>query len=180
MLDIGAYTGLMSILAARAHPGNRVHLFEPLERIIERANVNVKLNGFGQRIERHPVAASDTNGTAEITLYRGENALGTGSGIGVKANKTAVATKAIPTVRIDDYLPDITPTTIKLDVEGHELAALSGMEQTIARHRPNMLIESWDHSRSDVLGIMQRHGYDMQRTEPEDRPVNNYIATPRG
>lgn len=179
ILDIGAYTGLMSILAARAHPENAVHLFEPLERIIERANVNVKLNGLGQRIQRHPVAASDSNDTAEITLYRGENALGTGSGIGVKANKVPVTTKTIPTVRIDDYLPDIRPTAIKVDVEGHELAALNGLERTIATNRPNMLIESWDHSRSEVLALMERHGYVMQRTEPEDRSVNNYIATPR-
>lgn len=179
ILDIGAYSGLMSILAAHAHPANTIHLFEPLERIIERANVNVKLNGMGQRITRHAVAASDQNGFSEITLYRGEDALGTGSGIGTKQDKEVIGTKRITTARIDDLLPDLEVTAIKLDVEGHELAALSGMEQTIARSRPHMLVESWQDDRTQVMQIMAEHGYDMRRTEPEDRVVNNYIATPR-
>ncbi|MEP1353639.1 MAG: hypothetical protein ABJX32_10580 [Tateyamaria sp.] len=42
-----------------------------------------------------------------------------------------------------------------------------------------MLVESWESDRTQVLKIMAEHGYDMQRTEPEDRTVNNYIATPR-
>mmetsp|Transcript_23218 Transcript_23218/g.39874 ORF Transcript_23218/g.39874 Transcript_23218/m.39874 type:complete len:171 (-) Transcript_23218:38-550(-) len=170
----------MSILAAHAHSDNQVHLFEPLERIIERANVNVKLNGMGRRIARHPVAASDNNGSSEISLYRGEDALGTGSGIGVKSDKTVVGTKNIATVRIDDYLPTVNAQAVKVDVEGHELAALNGMENTIARCRPNMLVESWEDDRTAVLKLMAQHGYDMLRTEPEDRRVNNYIATPRG
>lgn len=179
ILDIGAYTGLMSLLAAHAHPNNRIHLFEPLERIIERANVNVKLNGMGQRIARHAIAASNVNGSTEITLYRGEDALGTGSGIGAKKDKDVIGTKLIRTARIDDFLPDLYVTAIKLDVEGHELAALSGLEKTISRCRPHMLVESWDSDRTEVMKIMAEHGYDMQRTEPEDRTVNNYIATPR-
>lgn len=179
ILDIGAYTGLMPLLAAHAHPDNTIHLFEPLERIIERANVNVKLNGMGRRIARHAVAASDANGSTEITLYRGEDALGTGSGIGTKKDKKVIGTKAIATARIDDFLPDLNAKAIKLDVEGHELAALLGLEKTISRCRPHMLVESWESDRTQVLKIMAEHGYDMQRTEPEDRTVNNYIATPR-
>ena len=179
VLDIGAYSGLMSILAARAHPDNIVHLFEPLERIIERASVNIKLNGLGQRVTRHNVAASHSHGTAEIHLYRGEDALGTGSSIDPKPAKTATITKLIKTVSIDELLPNIAPQIVKIDVEGHELACLAGLEKAITRGRPNMLIESWDHSRTELLRLMQDHGYTMQRTEARTLPVNNYIALPR-
>ena len=47
-----------------------------------------------RRIARHAVAASDTNGSTEITLYRGEDALGTGSGIGTKKDKKVIGTKS--------------------------------------------------------------------------------------
>lgn len=180
VLDIGAYSGLMSLLAARAHPDNEVHLFEPLERVIERANVNVKINGLGRKIARHPLAASDSTGEVKIHLYRNEDFLGTGSSIDAKSGKNVMGEKAIRTVAVDEYLPDIAPRTIKIDVEGHELATLKGLEQTIERAHPNLLIEVWERTRDEVLGRLRDHGYTLERVEPEERPVNNYIALPRG
>ena len=179
VLDIGAYSGLMSILAARAHPENEVHLFEPLDRVIERANVNIKLNGLGPRITQHAFAASDSEGKVEMNLFRNENTLGTGNSIYVKEGLPSFGTRTIRTIAIDSYLPDIMPTAIKVDVEGHELPCLKGMHNTITRARPNMMIEVWEHTRAEVLALMEAHGYDMRRVEPRDRGVNNYIATPR-
>lgn len=179
ILDIGAYSGLMSLLAAKAHPKNHVHLFEPLERVIERANVNVKLNGVAQRVFRHALAASDQNGAAKITLYRDENFLGTGSSIYNKEGKQNFGVKDIQTVAIDMFLPDIAPTVVKIDVEGHELACLRGMERTIARSKPKLLVEIWEHSRADVLALLNTYGYDVQRFEAVETQVNNYAATPR-
>lgn len=179
ILDIGAYSGLMSLLAAKANPKNTVHLFEPLERVIERANINVKLNGLGQRIHRHAVGASDKEERLRMHLYRDENFLGTGSSIYSKQGKETFGSKEIQTVAIDRYLPGIRPTVIKIDVEGHELACLQGLEKTIARSRPNMLVEIWSHSRSDVLAFLEKHNYEARRVEGADRDVNNYIVTPR-
>lgn len=178
ILDIGAYSGLMSLLAAKAHPKNEVHLFEPLERVIERANVNVKLNGLTQRVFRHAVAASDHNGHAEITLYRDENFLGTGSSIYCKEGKQTFGAKQIQTVALDTFLPGICPTVVKIDVEGHELACLQGLEHTIARSKPKMLVEVWEHTRFHVLALLDAYGYEVQRFEAMECGVNNYSATP--
>lgn len=178
ILDIGAYSGLMSILAARANSQNKVHLFEPMERIIERANINVKINGLGQKIIRHAVAASDTTERVKINLYRGEDALGTGSSIHAKEGKTSFGFKEIQAVSIDTYLPDVSPHTIKVDVEGHEMSTLRGMENTIRRANPNMIIEVWEHNRTDFMSFMKDMKYNCVRSEPQDRPVNNYICTP--
>lgn len=180
VLDIGGYTGLMSLVAAHAHPENEMHLFEPIERILERASVNVKLNGFGRRIRLHPYAASDRAGEVKMNLYRDENFLSTGSAIDAKAGKELRGVKTIHTVTVDAYLPGIAPTVVKIDVEGHELATLRGMEETIARARPHMLIEVWEPTRDAVLEFLRGHGYALTRTEAEDRRVNNYLALPRG
>ena len=178
-LDIGAYSGLMSILAARSHPENRVHLFEPLGRIIERANVNIKINGLSQRITRHAVAASDRGEEVEISLYRSEDFLGTGSSIDAKGGKDVVATRMIRTVALDDYLPGLSPRAVKIDVEGHELSVLKGMQQTLTRGRPHMIIEIWENTREDVFRLLRDQGYDLERVEPQDRAVNNFIARPQ-
>jgi FkbM family methyltransferase len=46
----------------------------------------------------------------------------------------------VPAVRLDDVLRDESPTFIKMDIEGAELAALRGAKQTILRCRPVLAI----------------------------------------
>lgn len=176
--DIGGYSGLMSILAAMAHESNRVHLFEPMDRTIERAKINIRANRVGPQVRLHNVAASDTAGPAEINLYREENFLGTGNsvydkGLPVKDVKT------IRCVRIDDELDAIAPTVVKIDVEGHELAVLAGMAKTITRARPKMIVEVWEHDRSSVLDMLTSLDYSCTPFGDPDRRVVNYACLPR-
>ncbi len=176
VLDIGGYSGMMSLVAALSNPANVVHLFEPMDRTVERANVNVKLNGLARQITLHHYAASDRTGDQVINLYRDQNFLGTGNSIHGKDNKKVVDRKIIQSVTIDSYLPDIAPTVVKVDVEGHELACLQGMRQTLERSHPRMLVEVWAHSRAAVLALLADLGYTLTRVEPKDLPVNNYYA----
>jgi len=176
-LDVGSYSGLMSIIAARSNPKNQVHLVEPMERTIERASINMKLNGISGRVQRHCVAASDKEGTARINLYRNEDFLGTGNSIYLKENKATFGYKDIRTVALDDYLPaDTRASAIKIDVEGHELACLRGLEKTISKTRPNIMIEVWAHSRTEVLALLEAWGYRCDLVEKGALPVNNYLA----
>ena len=56
----------------------------------------------------------------------------------------------VETRRIDDYdLADVG--FIKIDVEGHELAVLAGAAATLARHKPNLLIECNDEHQPDAV-----------------------------
>lgn len=176
VLDIGGHSGLMSILAARAHPQNKVHLFEPMSRTIERASLNLKLNGVARRVHLHPFAASDTVGEAIINLYRDENFPGTGNSIHAKDNVPVIATSTVRTITIDTHLPDIAAGIVKIDVEGHELACLNGMRALLERTRPRIVIEVWDHTRDEVLGLLRGFGYALERVEDRDLAVNNYFG----
>lgn len=177
VLDIGGYTGLMSLLAARAHPKNVVHLFEPVGATMERANINVKLNGYGSRIHRHNVGASDREAMVEINHYRDSNFVGTGSSLHAKEGKEIIYKSVINTVAIDSYLPDVSASVIKIDVEGHELQCLQGMAETISRTRPPIVVEIWEHTRPEVFSLLRDLGYHLDRVEPRELPVNNYFAT---
>lgn len=178
VMDIGGYSGLMSVLAALAHRENKIHLFEPIDRTIERANVNVKINGLVGRVTLHHRAASDRAGEQTINLYRDENFLGTGNSIHEKAGLKIIDRKIINSVVLDDYLPDIRPRNVKIDVEGHELACLRGMWRIIEAARPRMVIEVWEHDREEVLAMLRDIGYRMSRVEGREWPVNNYFAEP--
>jgi len=176
VLDIGGYSGLMSLIAANAHHANEVHLFEPLERTMERANVNIKLNGLAQRIRMHTVAASDADGTAEISLHYAAEFLSTGNAINPKHDRAVADVKTIRTVALDSLMPDARPQTVKIDVEGHELAVLQGMEQMLRRSLPRMIIEIWAATRPEVMAFLHALGYVLTRFEAFDLGVNNYAA----
>jgi len=175
--DIGAYTGLMSILAALSNKETQIHLFEPMDRTIERAKINIKANYVEQSIQLHNKAASDSEHEASINLYREENFLGPGNSIYDK-NLPILDVKKIQCIKIDDYLPDLKPTIIKIDVEGHEKECLAGMIETIKRSRPKMIIEVWEHTRKEVLSQLTELGYECTPFEKKEVRVMNYKCLP--
>lgn len=61
-------------------------------------------------------------------------------GLGAASRIGGVGDTIIQCVSIDTALPRFTPTLIKMDIEGAELAALRGAEQTLCRYRPELAI----------------------------------------
>jgi FkbM family methyltransferase len=49
---------------------------------------------------------------------------------------------------------------IKIDIEGMELDALEGARQTIALHKPQMLIESIKSSKDEIIAFLKSNGYE--------------------
>ena len=177
ILDIGGYTGVMSILGALSNPSAEVHLFEPMDRTVERAKINVRANGLERRIRLHNKAASDTNREETINLYREENFLGTGNSLYDKG-LAILDRKTIQTVALDEYLPDIRPELIKVDVEGHELACLTGMRRILTQHTPRLIVEIWEHNRPQVLELLTGLGYQCAPFENREQRVMNFTCTP--
>jgi FkbM family methyltransferase len=127
--DIGAHGGVYSLTYLAHCQGGQVHSFEPMpEELIE----NFRLNG--RSIDRvHAVAVGDSAGTVHMTTrQRSSN------------HVDAAGERAVPIVRIDDYvaehgLPD--PRWIKIDIEGMELPALRGAEKLLRRAQPTVICE---------------------------------------
>lgn len=71
----------------------------------------------------------------------------------------------VEVVRIDDL--GLTPAWIKVDVEGAELEALRGMEQTIAEHRPVVMAECSDTSFADLVEWFGSRGYEPYGYDPD-------------
>ena len=52
------------------------------------------------------------------------------------------ATRYVQSVVLDDRLRELSRLDlIKLDIEGYELVALRGLERSVARHRPTLVVE---------------------------------------
>ena len=142
VLDVGAWYGPWTYWLARR--ARRVLAFEPnpdvavvLERCVP-SNVTVVR-----------AAASDRAATANLTLPEGGR--GTEGRASLEGLDDSTRAVAVETLRIDDLdlaaldLADLL--MMKVDVEGHERAALAGAVATIERHHPLLVVE-----------IEERHG----------------------
>ncbi len=148
MLDIGAYTGIYSLVAAAS--GATAIAFEPLPLQAERIRDNAAMNGLDVMV--HRMAASDVNGFAMIG-YNSNIALT--SGASLEGAGAFACTAPVMTVTVDAVASTINVFAIKIDVERHEAAVLRGALQTIERWRPKMLIETLtEQARDEVAALL--------------------------
>ena len=134
-LDIGANAGAYSYFMRRA--GAEVHAFEPIAPLV--ADLRRR---FGSSITIHPLAVSDLAGTVDIRapLIQGKPAYGLAS-IEQAWEPNKVISHRVEMRTIDSFAFD-NVSLIKIDIEGHEAAALRGAAATIARCRPALIIEA--------------------------------------
>jgi FkbM family methyltransferase len=130
MVDIGGWYGPWARrLAKRA---DRVVVFEPttLNEVLRRT--------LPPTAEVINAAASDAPSEAELWLPSPD---GAGRGVSSLQRQEIHSTSVtVPLITLDSL--DLHGVTfIKIDVEGHELPALRGAEQTITREHPRLLIE---------------------------------------
>ncbi len=156
VLDVGANTGLFSLLAAAAAtaagdaPGTEIHAFEPLMHIRQALLANVEENPrLAPGIRVHGVALSDRTGAAAFyETINNRGLLTTSSSLEashVRMIGGECHRREVPTVRLDDWsgenLGGLRIKLMKIDVEAHEPAVLAGGMRTIAAHRPMIVLE---------------------------------------
>ena len=81
ILDIGAFTGIYSLLAKKVGPKSECIAFEPMPHIRNRALLNFTLNGMGLNIALEPYALSDTATTCNFYTGMGPLILDSGGSL---------------------------------------------------------------------------------------------------
>jgi len=127
VVDIGANIGLYTLLMARlAGKSGRVFAFEPEPNLFSVLCENCAAND-ASNVTPFQCAAGDANGRTMFQrspLNSGDNRLG--------ETRSDVKPIQVEVARLDDVLPVRAVQFIKLDVQGHELGALSGMQEVMA------------------------------------------------
>ncbi|MDR0631897.1 MAG: FkbM family methyltransferase [Holosporaceae bacterium] len=144
-LDIGANMGYVSLLASRkVGEKGKVFALEPSSRDFRRLVDNVNINGLGNIIFPHRLAASDKNTKMKLLIASEErNFLNTsGSEISFKGVEK-VGTEEVAALPLDAFVENEKIKridVIKLDIEGSELYALKGAKNTIERYHPAIIL----------------------------------------
>jgi FkbM family methyltransferase len=166
-LDVGANTGLYTLMAAAVRPDLIVHAFEPLPPIAEILARNIRLNpAIKSRIVLHRLALS--NATGEADFFETINPYGlltTSSGLNEAFSRERGETRLhkTATVTMDDWcahqdLDDIA--LIKIDVEGFEREVLQGAQFIVPARRPPIGVELLGNADFAYFsGFLERNNY---------------------
>lgn len=173
-IDVGANIGVHTIrLAKLAGPGGEVIAIEPDAELAQRARANARLNQL-ENIRFVQAAAGERSG-GTVLLYR-PGALDPNKGrASLLAHSYLTGSAAqVPTMKVDDL--DAGPVTlIKIDVEGHESAVVTGAAATIEEFSPAVIFEyAPDLLRgqaSTPFGWLREQGYRMFSVDHERHPV---------
>jgi FkbM family methyltransferase len=132
ILDVGANAGIYSLAALAVQPDADVYAFEPTPEIAKRLHETASLNAL-DRLHVQQVAVSTRGGTATLRRFRGE--LGNNEGMNfISQDPCESDEEKVETVSLDQFCRERSIDKIdllKLDVQGHEFAALRGAERLI-------------------------------------------------
>lgn len=155
ILDIGAHVGVYSLAAAALRKDITIHAFEPNPYAFARLRMHKLVNGFSN-IEEHTFAVGDRSGAVTFSWAK-KPTLQIASGASVGARKGAGAENTVALMKSLDEM-GLAPSLgarplIKIDVEGGEIAALTGMKHVLAM-KPDIILETFSQAACDVINSM--------------------------
>lgn len=172
VIDIGANIGHHSLFMSRLVGENgKVIAFEPITYIREQFEKSILLNHI-KNITIEPVALGERESTEKIHFSEGSVASSSiVNDVGGDKGET------IRVVTLDSL--SLSPTFIKLDVEGYEFFALRGGEQTISKNHPVILMEyspiyyrasNKTHSK-EIISFLRKHNYNIYDIEDKLKEI---------
>lgn len=168
-LDIGCSYGVMSALMGNlVKRSGKVYSLEANGDVIGMAELLLKENGTEPRV--HNAAVSDKEGEVEFHAVPGRQSVASTINPEIRKAHPDSAVRRVRAVTVDGFCAEhgIVPRCIKIDVEGAECAAIRGAQETLKRHRPDLVIETHGleilgvgGSLSELAGQLEAAGYRM-------------------
>jgi FkbM family methyltransferase len=136
LFDIGAHFGVFSLAAA--HAGGEAVAVDPSQDALRIVKIEARLNDYSKRIRAVRAAVTSSSGSMGL-LSSGVFSAGY---FKVAAHEPESELTSLPAVTIDDLAARFgEPSHIKIDIEGHEAAALRGAAGTFGRWSPLLFLE---------------------------------------
>ncbi len=177
LLDIGANFGFYTMVLCRNLGIVKAHAFEPVRRNQYQLLANCYLNELWDTVVLHPVALGSEKAEADIFIDPASTGISRMNletarrGTDVFSEKERIRVEVL-----DEYLAlSKQRLFIKIDVEGHEMATLAGMVNTLKNNHCVLQIEVDAANREALPAFMQERNYQsigQIETEFYFAPVN--------
>jgi FkbM family methyltransferase len=186
LFDIGAHFGLFSLAALHyGGPTARAIAVDPSPTAVSFVNVQAKLNHLSDRLHMIQASASDRAGFQDMV------AVGVlASGYYVAPAKSDAANEITQTraVTLDGLVDEleITPTHIKIDVEGFEAAVLRGGQKVLSTDPAptlfvelhNEIVRSAGGNPAESLTLLRNYGYETFTSDELPISEDRILDTP--
>jgi FkbM family methyltransferase len=196
-LDIGAYHGIYSIIAAKKlGRTGRVVAFEPSLRERDRMGLHLRYNQI-ETVTLEPYALATEEGKAQLNII--VEGYTTMNSLRPPATDSPVDKIIVDTTSLDAYLDRgriASVDLLKIDVEGGEIATFRGAGHLLGHTRPLIICEvldrvtqPWGYPAADIMDMLR--GYDYEwfdiRSDGDLYPhcpkgeymdARNYLAVP--
>lgn len=184
ILDIGASTGLYSLISQSYARYREVYAFEPYPRAYSRLIINKDINKFA-KIKIFPYALSDYTATDSFSIKNFEGPITTAGRISSTQHLTTIP---IIVKNIKDVI-DINSQIglIKIDTEGFEVHVLNTLSEIILKWRPVIFFECltrenfekiklfFDNFNYTILGIIEDNKK-LETISHFSKSCTNFIA----
>jgi FkbM family methyltransferase len=165
VVDVGANTGLYSLLAVATNRDVAVHAVEAFDAVADLLVANLELNGpLARRVRVHRLALSEENGRTTLYLPPPTGTIvETSASLDPTFKEEIARCVEVETRTLDDLWTSVgrpTVGVVKIDTEGTEHRVLRGARGVLDSNRPVVLCEVLPRGRMDELSDgLARAGY---------------------
>lgn len=163
LFDIGSHVGWYTLLTSKIVSQGKVVAFEASPRNYWFLSQHVARNKLSNVITVHN-GVSDSIGVMYFEA-------GSGTGTGRLAQSGSVQ---VPTISVDEYIKQsgLTPTHMKIDVEGGEMAVLRGARNVLETHAPLIFLSTHGKEiKQECIDYLAALGYQFEVMH-EDKPLD--------
>ena len=171
-IDVGANMGSYSLLAC-ASIGAKGVAFEPVANTYQRLTENIALNRLGQNVQCINKGVGKTSG-----IVRFSSALDT-TNHALNQYESQEDAIEVNVISLDEALQNISPSVIKIDVEGYETPVIEGAPRILQDpHLHSVIMElngsgkHYGFDETDILNTMQQYGFKRYAYSPFTRHLS--------
>jgi FkbM family methyltransferase len=167
-LDVGANIGLYAVYFNAYGNFQKVIAFEPEQKNLIELRLNLQMNEASS-VELLAVGLSDEDRTATLSTSKGtvsstlENVLDSD-------NTQQITVKSFDQL----YQPSGLLLIVKMDIEGHELQALRGMQTALTRNKVVLQVESFAQKLPGTDAFLRSIGFTRFETFGDDHYYRNF------
>lgn len=175
VFDIGSYSGIYTLLAAKSNDDVKTYSFEPNPELFKVLSKNIKINRLkNSKIEA--LAFDENEGVATLYINHEINT----SVASLINNSNKGGSFQVTKTTLDSFVTREKITTIdlmKIDVEGYEINVLKGSLKSLTDFQPIILMESLSkESLLEQKSFLTKFGYQTPiQIQGDGFDLNNWI-----